>query len=174
MPDSERFDVVFHTSPRRRAEEWRREHQIPRTRFVDRDGVDSLRGLTKVLVVGPRLIVPDKADQILGYIPRVETWDGRSNIHALLGLDRPTPEHPQQIFMNAAIEVCPDADGGWKVTEYTGQASNRVLYRSRTKRPAVLVGRGAALTWKCELRVKDRKGRYTRESTSYAGNGLPR
>ena len=88
---------------------------------------------------------------------------------------RPPGEPPEQHWINAAIEVCPDADGGWKVTEYTGQANTpRILYRSRTKRTAVLVGRGAALTWKCDLRVKDRKGRYTRESTSYAGNGLPR
>lgn len=72
---------------------------------------------------------------------------------------------------NAIVEVRPDGDGGWKVTEIRTIDGHdnlqRPLARFRLKRNAVLVGRGAAWALHCDLHVTDRKGRYTTEAASF-------
>jgi hypothetical protein len=175
----EPFQAVLHTGSIAAAYAWAREHHVPRRKVTAQISVDHLRGMSRVLVVGDRvepgerLKIPQPLLDSLATVPSVVVWDGVTDVRYLLGLS--PEESPQQHWINAAIEVCPDEAGGWKVTEYTGQANTpRVLARPRTKRTAVLIGRGAAMVWKCELRVKNAKGRYTRESTSYAGTGLPR
>lgn len=70
------------------------------------------------------------------------------------------------------IEVAPEP-GGWTVTEFVDEGVNRVLTHRRRKRSAVLIGTGAAMLAKVELRVKNRRGEYTTEAASY-GNDSPR
>lgn len=74
-------------------------------------------------------------------------------------------------WIKAHIEVAPETGGGWTVTEYTGDLpAVQVLAHTRTKRAAMLIGRGAAMVWRCELRVKNRKGQYTTEGASYGND----
>lgn len=71
------------------------------------------------------------------------------------------------------IEVGPDGSGGWRVVaHYHSQpfVTNRLLGRYRLKRTAVLVGRGAAMALHTELRVKNRKGQYTKAAASHGND----
>lgn len=79
-----------------------------------------------------------------------------------------------QASVVVTVEVGPD-QGGWKAERITiiddgnGEASktNELIRRSRTRIVSELVGEGVARIYKCELKVKDRKGRYTNRSRSY-------
>lgn len=72
-----------------------------------------------------------------------------------------------------AVEVAPD-EGAWKVTVLAGpseqSATSRVLSRRRRKKSAMLVGTGAAMALRCELRVKNKRGEYTTEGASFGGD----
>jgi hypothetical protein len=63
--------------------------------------------------------------------------------------------------------------GKWRVTLYGKNGATRVenvLAFTRLKRSAFLIGTGAAKALEVELRVTDRKGRYTDEAASYGND----
>lgn len=70
------------------------------------------------------------------------------------------------------IEVQPDG-GAWRVVEIknVGDAiQTSVLTHRRRKSSAMLLGTGAAMVLKCELKVKNRKGEYTTEGSSFGND----
>lgn len=69
------------------------------------------------------------------------------------------------------IEVAPDGDGGWKVSHMHDPSNTvHILTHVRRKRTAVQIGRGAALALSLELRVKNRKGQYTKAAASFGND----
>lgn len=75
---------------------------------------------------------------------------------------------------NISVEVAPEP-GGWKVSRietWIGRADSArkqvdVLTHRRRKKTAMLVGTGAAMALGCELRVKNKRGEYTTEGSSF-------
>jgi hypothetical protein len=63
-------------------------------------------------------------------------------------------------------------DGPWPFAER--RLATRVISHRRRKSSAVLVGTGAAMALRCELRVKNRKGRYTTAAASFGGDSSRR
>lgn len=59
--------------------------------------------------------------------------------------------------------------GGY-ANPYPRRVETTVLSHRRRKSSAVLVGTGAAMALKCELRVKNRKGQYTTAAASFGGD----
>jgi hypothetical protein len=161
------YDALLYIGRAEPARQWARNHQIPTNRVIPQTDVSHLRGFSRVLVIHGEGVVTDETEQTLGPIPFVTVWDGSAD--TLDQFREPPVASTRQLLIHAHIEVAPEP-GGWTVTEYTGQAkapNPRVLVHTRTKRVAMLIGRGAALVWKCDLRVKNRQGRYTTASTNY-------